>query len=91
MSSPIVNLDGEKFQWIEKGTDKPVYTIYAKSEKKAYKQLVSYLGKIECFGAYGEMQCLNSCENYSASATTGRLSSPFLMVSIMRSAASVRG
>ena len=46
MNKSIVNLDGEKFQWIEKGTEKPIYTIYAKSEKKAYKQLVSYLGKI---------------------------------------------
>ena len=46
MTKSIVNLDGEKFQWIEKGTEKPIYTIYAKSEKKAYKQLVSYLGKI---------------------------------------------
>ena len=46
MNRSIVNLDGEKFQWIEKGTEKPIYTIYAKSENKAYKQLVSYLGKI---------------------------------------------
>ena len=46
MNKSIVNLDGKKFQWIEKGTERPIYTIYAKSEKKAYKQLVSYLGKI---------------------------------------------
>ena len=46
MTKSIVNLDGEKFQWIEEGTEKPIYMIYAKSEKRAYKQLVSYLGKI---------------------------------------------
>lgn len=56
MSNPLVNLDGEKFQWLEKGTDKPVYTIYAKSEKKAYKQLVSYLGKIGKLSALENME-----------------------------------
>ena len=43
MTKPLVNLDGEKFQWVD--IDKPdcVYTIYAKSEKQAYKKLVKYL------------------------------------------------
>ena len=38
MTKPLVNLDGEKFQWVD--IDKPdcVYTIYAKSEKQAYKK-----------------------------------------------------
>lgn len=56
MNKPLVNLGGEKFQWLEKGTDKPVYTIYAKSEKKAYKQLVSYLGKIGKLGVLKDME-----------------------------------
>lgn len=60
MSKPIVDLDGERFQWLEKGTDKPVYTIYAKSEKKAYKQLASYLGKI------GRLSALDNMEKYNA-------------------------
>lgn len=56
MNKPIINLDGEKFQWLEKGTNKPVYTIYAKSEKKAYKQLVSYLSKIGKLSALENME-----------------------------------
>lgn len=56
MINSIVNLDGEKFQQLEKGTEKPVYTIYAKSEKKAYKQLVSYLGKIGKLSALENME-----------------------------------
>ena len=56
MNKSIVNLDGEKFQLVEKGTEKPVYTIYAKSEKKAYKQLVSYLGKIGKLGSLENME-----------------------------------
>ena len=59
MNKPIVNLDGEKFQWLEKGTDKPIYTIYAKSEKKAYKQLVSYLGKIGKLNALENMELIH--------------------------------
>lgn len=61
MSKPVVNLDGEKFQWLEKGTDNPVYTIYAKSEKKAYKQLVSYLSKV------GKLSALDNMEKCHAS------------------------
>ena len=47
MTKPLVNLDGEKFQWVD--IDKPdcVYTIYAKSEKQAYKKLVKYLTSVD--------------------------------------------
>lgn len=46
MSKPIVDLSGEKFNYVEDGTDKPVYTIYAKNERAAYKQLTKFLEKI---------------------------------------------
>ena len=56
MTKPLVNLDGEKFQWVD--IDKPdcVYTIYAKSEKQAYKKLVKYLtsvGKLSSLDGMG--------------------------------------
>ena len=46
MTKPLVNLDGEKFQRVY--IDKPVCvcTIYAKSEKQAYKKLVKYLTSV---------------------------------------------
>lgn len=43
MTKPLVNLDGEKFQWVDIDKHDCVYTIYAKSEKQAYKKLVKYL------------------------------------------------
>lgn len=45
MAKPIVDLSGDKFQYKEKGKDKPVYVIHAKSEKQAYKKLVTYLDR----------------------------------------------
>lgn len=35
-----------KYQWIELGTTIPVYTVMAKTEKKAMKKLRSYLAKV---------------------------------------------
>lgn len=36
----------KKYQWLETGTIKPVYTVMAKTEKQAIKKLRSYLEKI---------------------------------------------
>ena len=38
--------DQQKFNWLEVGTDIPLYTVYAKTEKQALKKLNSYLTKI---------------------------------------------
>ena len=38
--------DQQKFNWLEVGTDIPLYTVYAKTEKQALKKLSSYLTKI---------------------------------------------
>ena len=46
MSKQMFDLSGDKFSYREIGTEKPIYTIYAKSEKKAYKQLIGFLEKI---------------------------------------------
>lgn len=35
-----------KYHWIELGTTIPVYTVMAKTEKKAMKKLRSYLVKV---------------------------------------------
>ena len=35
-----------KYQWLETGTTKPVYTVMAKTEKQAIKKLGNYLAKI---------------------------------------------
>lgn len=58
MSKPMVDLSGDKFQYREIGTEKPIYTIYAKSEKKAYKQLVSFLDKIGKLSLLDEMELI---------------------------------
>ena len=58
MNKPMVNLSGDKFQYREIGTEKPIYTIYAKSEKKAYKQLVGFLEKIGKLSLLDEMELI---------------------------------
>jgi len=58
MNKPMVDLSGEKFQYREIGTEKPIYTIYAKSEKKAYKQLVGFLEKIGKLSLLDEMELI---------------------------------
>ena len=58
MNKPMVDLSGEKFCYREIGTEKPIYTIYAKSEKKAYKQLVGFLGKIGKLSLLDEMELI---------------------------------
>ena len=56
MTKPLINLDGEKFQWAD--IDKPVcvYTIYAKSEKQAYKKLVKYLTSVGKLSSLDDME-----------------------------------
>lgn len=46
MSKPIVDLNGEKYEFKQKGTDKPIYTVYAKSEAKAVKQLTKFIERL---------------------------------------------
>ena len=46
MTKPIVDLSGDKFQYKEKGTAAPIYTIHAKNEKQAYKKLTQYLQRL---------------------------------------------
>ena len=58
MNKPMVNLSGDKFQYREIGTEKPIYTIYAKSEKKAYKQLIGFLKKIGKLSLLDEMELI---------------------------------
>ena len=58
MNKPMADLSGEKFQYREIGTEKPIYTIYAKSEKKAYKQLVGFLEKIGKLSLLDEMELI---------------------------------
>lgn len=36
---PIVNLDGDKFDFKQKGKELPIYIVYAKNEQKAIKEL----------------------------------------------------
>lgn len=36
----------KKFHWLEQGTDKPLYTVFAVSEKMALKKLYRFLEKI---------------------------------------------
>ena len=36
---PIVNLDGDKFDFKQKGKELPMYIVYAKNEQKAIKEL----------------------------------------------------
>ena len=55
---PIVDLSGDKFQYCEIGTKTPVYTIYAKSEKKAYKKLIEFLSKIGKLSSLENMEPL---------------------------------
>lgn len=54
----MVDLNGNKFQYREIGTEKPTYTIYAKSEKKAYKQLIGFLEKIGKLSLLNEMELI---------------------------------
>lgn len=58
MNKPMVDLSGEKFQYREIGTEKPIYTIYSKSEKKAYKQLIGFLEKIGKLSLLDEMELI---------------------------------
>ena len=58
MNKPMVDLSGEKFKYREIGTEKPIYTIYAKSEKKAYKQLIGFLEKIGKLSLLDEMELI---------------------------------
>ena len=58
MNKPMVDLSGEKFQYREIGNEKPIYTIYAKSEKKAYKQLAGFLEKIGKLSLLNEMELI---------------------------------
>lgn len=54
----MVDLNGNKFKYREIGTEKPIYTIYAKSEKKAYKQLIGFLEKIGKLSLLDEMELI---------------------------------
>ena len=58
MNKPMFDLNGDKFQYREIGTEKPVCTIYAKSEKKAYKQLIGFLEKIGKLSLLDEMELI---------------------------------
>lgn len=62
MTKPLVNLDGEKFQWVD--IDKPdcVYTIYAKSEKQAYKKLIKYLTIVGKVNTLDNMERVDSVD-----------------------------
>ena len=55
---PIVDLIGDKFQYRETGMKAPIYTIYAKTEKKAYKKLIEFLSKIGKLSSLENMELL---------------------------------
>lgn len=46
MSKPMVDLNGTKFEYRNIGHENPIYTVYAKNEKQAYKRLTDFLKKI---------------------------------------------
>ena len=58
MSKPIVDLSGDKFNYRRIGTTTPIYTIYAKSEKRAYKRLVGLLERIGQLSLLDEMELI---------------------------------
>ena len=60
-----------KYQWLETGTTKPVYTVMAKTEKQAIKKLGNYLAKIGKSGvACRENRRANKLQEENVSTTT---------------------
>ena len=46
MAKPLVDLSGNEYKYKQKGKDIPVYTIFAKDEKRAIKELTKFLNKV---------------------------------------------
>ena len=43
MNKPLVDLSGNKYEFKQKGKSLPVYTVYAKNEVKAIKELTKLI------------------------------------------------
>ena len=58
MNKPMVDLSGDKFQYREIGTEKPIYVIHATSERKAYRLLIKLLENIGKLSLLDEMELI---------------------------------